>query len=128
MSIAAIISILSFLKKNWPLIVIGILVIGTSITLMVFSLKLSKANRKVERLEQEKVQLEMTNRILVSSIETAEKNQITKTNFVKSDNSIENMNPNILPDDFINSLNEIFKDYNNNLSNNTLSNSKLGEK
>lgn len=128
MSIAAIISILSFLKKNWPLIVIGILVIGTSITLMVFSLKLSKANRKVERLEQKKVQLEMTNRILVSSIETAEKNQITKTNFVKSDNSIENMNPNILPDDFINSLNEIFKDYNNNLSNNTLSNSKLGEK
>lgn len=128
MSIAAIISILSFLKKNWPLIVIGILVIGTSITLMVFSLKLSKANRKVERLEQEKVQLEMTNRILVSSIETAEKNQITKTNFVKSDNSIENMNPNILPNDFINSLNEIFKDYNNNLSNNTLSNSKLGGK
>lgn len=128
MSIAAIISVLSFLKKNWPLIVIGILVIGTSITLMVFSLKLSKANKKVEKLEQEKVQLEMTNRVLVSSIETAEKNLITKTNFVKSDNSIENMNPNILPDDFINSLNEIFKDYNNNLSNNTLSNSKLGGK
>lgn len=128
MSIAAIISILSFLKKNWPLIVIGILVIGTSITLMVFSLKSSKANRKVERLEQEKVQLEMTNRILVSSIETAEKNQITKTNFVNSDNSIENMNPDRLPDDFIKSLNDTFKDYNNNLSNNTLSNSKIGGK
>lgn len=122
MSITVILSILKFLKKYWPFFAIGLAVVVIGIIFLVFSIKLKSANNKIEKLEQEKIQLEMTNRILYSTIEKNEKDTITKTNFANSDNSIENMNPDLLPDDFINSLNDIFKDYNYNYSNNTLSN------
>ena len=122
MSITVILSILKFLKKYWPFFAIGLAVVVIGIIFLVFSIKLKSANNKIEKLEQEKIQLEMTNRILYSTIEKNEKDTITKTNFINSDNSIENMNPDLLPNDFINSLNNIFKDYNYNYSNNTLSN------
>ena len=122
MSITVILSILKFLKKYWPFFAIGLAVVVIGIIFLVFSIKLKSANNKIEKLEQEKIQLEMTNRILYSTIEKNEKDTITKSNFINSDNSIENMNPDLLPNDFINSLNNIFKDYNYNYSNNTLSN------
>lgn len=122
MSITAIVTIINFLKKYWPFITIGAVVIAFGIFLTVFSIKLRSANKKIEKLEQEKIELEMTNRVLYSEIEKTEKDHITKTNFINSDTSIENMDPNRLPDDFIQSLNDTFKDYNFNLSNNTLSN------
>lgn len=122
MSITAIVTIINFLKKYWPFITIGAVVIAFGIFLTIFSIKLRSANKKIEKLEQEKIELEMTNRVLYSEIEKTEKDHITKTNFINSDTSIENMDPNRLPDDFIQSLNDTFKDYNFNLSNNTLSN------
>jgi bacteriorhodopsin len=119
-TISTAVTVLKFVKKNWHWIVIGLMVIGFGITISVMAIKISNRDKKIDKLTIEVEKLAATNTLLLKDIEVGNKQFITTTNFSTSETAVSNINDYSLSNDVVDSLNEIFKNYDNDLSNNTL--------
>ncbi len=119
-TVSSAVAIFNFIKNNWHWIAMGLMVIGFGITITVMGIKIKNRDKKIEKLNIEVERLAATNTLLLKDIAVNEKQYITITNFVTSEIAISNINDYTLSNDVIGSLNEIFKNYNINLSNNTL--------
>lgn len=119
-TISTAVTVFNFIKKNWHWIVMGLMVIGFGITISVMAIKIKNRDKKIDKLNIEVERLAATNTLLLKDIAVNEKQYITITNFVTSEIAVSNINDYALSNDVIGSLNEIIKNYDNNLSNNTL--------
>lgn len=119
-TISTAVTVLKFIKKNWHWIVIGLMIIGFGITISVMAIKISNRDKKIDKLTVEVEKLAATNTLLLKDIEVGNKQFITTTNFSTSETAVSNINDYSLSNDVVDSLNEIFKNYDNDLTNNTL--------
>lgn len=119
-SISTAITALKFIKKNWALIALTIVIVSFGITMTVMSVKIQNRNKRIDKLEVKVDQLRSTNTYLLKHMTVNDKGNSRLTNFSSSAATVSNINNYSLSNDVIESINDIINNYNHNLIYNTL--------
>lgn len=110
MSITVILSILSFIKKNWKLILCGVVFILSVFTITAMSIKLSMSNNKIKKLETTISELEYTNAFQERQIIDKNKELLEIQAFTNSLNKINKTYKYALPKEDIEAYDSIIDD------------------
>lgn len=119
-SISTAITALKFIKKNWALIALTIVIVSFGITMTVMSVKIQNRNKRIDKLEVKVDQLRSTNTYLLKHMTVNDKGNSRLINFSSSAATVSNINNYSLSNDVIESINDIINNYNHNLIYNTL--------